>query len=537
MKKAKVTFVFICLGICLLVTSNTWAACQRVGTTCYPGSQSSLTNTQADVQDCVTNYAQAGDTVSIAAGTPTWAGPVIVANKNITIKGPDCTLNAAGQPTSCPLTITMSGNGTCTGCQWGNVAAFDFYTDSDSALTTGTSSAGTTVKKVSWRLHDLAITGNPGAVTSIINVFTYAYNPSNLGTDYPIMGWRIDHVKLDFSAYTNISRFFLIVGVTWGLVDHVNLVGSHAIYFYQMGLLNHEYYDGAGLTPQQSYWGDFAWSIPLHLGSDEALYVEDSLITETGSPQGFNDMASGASIVVRRSTIVGTPTLYSHTGEGGLLGRGGGIKYEFYNNQCDGSAGSAFYWMAFQDSGTGVIYNNKVTGYSLNKVWPSLFRATTAYNYTNFFYGNCWGPSNFNYGGGATRSYDGNLESNGWPCLDQLGRGPGVALGTAQPSVPLYVWNNGPQDACYTGSGSPACDGSANVTINAAGGTKVGTMADYIKTTAHSNGDKDYCIGTTTMPTSCGNHTNSYVAYTYPYPLQAGGGTLLAVPTNLRVTQ
>lgn len=191
----------------------------------------------------------------------------------------------------------------------------------------------------------------------------------------------------------------------------------------------------------------------------------------------------------------------------------------------------------FMENGTGVIYNNKVSGYGLNKAWLGLTRATTAFDYTGSYYGNCWGPSNSNYAGGATQSYDGNLEGNGWPCRDQIGRGSGVALGDAQPSVPLYLWNNGPQDKCYNSAASgAACDGTADIVLNAAGGTKVGTIADYIKTTAHSNGDKDYCVGTTTMPASCGNHTNTYAPYTYPHPLQAGVDTTPpAAPTGLEV--
>jgi hypothetical protein len=56
-------------------------------------------------------------------------------------------------------------------------------------------------------------------------------------------------------------------------------------------------------------------------------------------------------------------------------------------------------------------------------------------------------------------------------------------------------------------------------------------MDAYISAVPHSvsgplNGAVDYCQGTTTMPTTCGTYHNTYNGgYTYPNPLQGGGGT------------
>ncbi len=143
-----------------------------------------------------------------------------------------------------------------------------------------------------------------------------------------------------------------------------------------------------------------------------------------------------------------------------------------------------------------------------------------------------------NFGGGASASHDWNYESNGWPCLDQIGRGlingcsgANCSLTTPQDSVPFLMWNNGPQCSCsgktYPVSGidctSGSCDNSIGVVVNPAGGTMIGTMADYIKTTVHVNGDKDYCVipnGTDPNGFQCGNYTNAYMPYTYPHPLQ-----------------
>lgn len=536
--KFKSTFFLIFLFGIFGLAESSWAACQRVGTTCYPGSQASPTSSLADVQDCVSNDAQAGDTVSIPAGNPTWSGPLQLTNKNIEVKGPTCTVDRNGRPTSCPLTITLTGVGFCPGGVWGQSAGVCISTTGG---TDGTSSSGMAVKKVSWRLHDMAFTGTPpdADTYSILQMMAYQY-------DYPVMGWRIDHIKMDFPAMSHL-RFIITAGINWGLIDHVSFNGRNT-FIYQIEMLGHEYDDAvsAGVHPYQSFEGNYIWSLPLHLGSDEALYLEDSTLTNTAVSSVANDMAAGASIVMRHNIFSGPTALYSHTGEGGILGRGGARKYEFYNNQCDGN-GLGFEWIGMQEDGTGVIFNNKVTGYGLNKVWPSVFRADTYYDYTNYFYGNCWGPANFNYGGGALGSHDGNIESNGWPCLDQIGRGlingctgANCSLTAVQDSVPLYLWNNGPQDKCYDSTASGAdCDNSADLIPNEAGGTKVGTMADYIKTTPHTNGDKDYCVipkGTNPIGYQCGNHTLRYTAFEYPHPLQGGtDNTAPAPPSGLVV--
>jgi hypothetical protein len=53
-----------------------------------------------------------GDTLVIS-GNCTFSGPVTITNKNIEIKGPDCTLDANGRVSTCPTTIIVSGTGSC----------------------------------------------------------------------------------------------------------------------------------------------------------------------------------------------------------------------------------------------------------------------------------------------------------------------------------------------------------------------------------------------------------------------------------------
>ena len=182
------------------------------------------------------------------------------------------------------------------------------------------------------------------------------------------------------------------------------------------------------------------------------------------------------------------------------------------------------------ESGTGVIFNNTVTGFqSTNTVLDErrgFFEAGGAF-------GACDG----------TKAWDGNAgdpAAPGWPCLGQIGRGPGKTMsqitgGSKQVSVPLYFWNNGTQDGCSTGG---ACTNSMSATVWD-GSAKSNA---YVKATPHPNGEVDYVLnGSTSKP--------GYAAYTYPHPLQAGGvvspppppptpptSTAITPPSNLRVT-
>jgi hypothetical protein len=277
------------------------------------------------------------------------------------------------------------------------------------------------------------------------------------------------------------------------------------------------------------------------------------------------------------------------------LGRGGSRKVEIYNNKLVANTGN-FSAIVFQENGAGVIYNNTMTGWIVGTAQLQVYRTSgkflcdggsnagshcdqdadcpnstcgrSTFNYTGHEYGNCWGSGN-NCGWSGTEncwngslphgSYDGNLESTGWPCLDQIGRASGVALGTAQGTLPMYLWNNGTQDKCYKPSDTgAACDGQAgafpaqstNEQWPGPGGAN--DISLYLRgydakngvDTTHSGsspaGDRDYCVaqnisytidslGRDSMPgavwpdssgTKCGNHTFAYTPYTYPHPLQ-----------------
>jgi microcompartment protein CcmK/EutM len=454
---------------------------------------------QSDVQIAITGAAD-GDTVLIPAGSCSWTTGVSWSNQNIKVIGAgigNTVINWTGS-SGRPFSIGMT-----TG-------------------TSGTSSAGTTVKKVTWRLSSLTING----ATSGDEVISISSLNSNNST--PIMGWRVDHLSIDISSVAAHGVF--VYGITWGLIDHFTFTGgTGSIGVILYSYLNRETTNTAGAT---------SWGMALNLGSDEAVYVEDStfpFINAIVTNSAMNDMGYGAAIVVRHCTITATEFL-AHTGQGGH--RGGMRKFEVYNNTFNGTGTDGQFGyapMVLQGGdGTGVVFNNTVSGYGMNKWLLQEYR--TSVNYYGAYYGNCQGAANPDFSG--PQSYDGNIEASGWPCLDQIGRSSGVPLGTAQASVPVYFWNNGADAGCAMGG---TCDGSIAVgrggtplifTSTTNSSTSPYSLSSYISTSAHSNGDKDYCTATTTMPTSCGNHTNTYVPYTYPHPLNIPPP---APPKSLRI--
>jgi hypothetical protein len=401
---------------------------------------------QSNVQTAIST-AVGGDVVLIPAGSCTWATPVSWSNKNISVIG-------AGV-----------GNTIITGATLFSIQI--------------------TTNPASFRVSGMTLTGTtPNKVISI--------NSSNVKA--AIKGWRVDHVRFNYSSG---GLAFYITGVNWGLIDHCTFDGSgyeiSAIFAY----LNSE---GSG-TGYLS--GDYDWSLPLHLGSDEAVYFENCDINfSSGTTQVF-DLVYGGRAVLRYSTI-DYSYFITHSAR---TGDRGGLLYEVYNNTF---TGKGFFRPAQLRSGTGIIFNNTITGYGTNTFDLDNQRSSTENGcyVVNAPLNRCNGSS----------SYDGNIDSNGWPCLDQIGRAPGT-IGN-QPSEPLYTWNNGSNATCATGG---ACNNSVVADINGGCPSSAGWIKTIGNASPHSGGVLDY-VNNGSMPKP------GYKPYTYPHPLNA-----IAPPRNLRI--
>jgi hypothetical protein len=392
---------------------------------------------QANVQSAI-NAAANGDTVAIPAGSCSWSSSVSWTNKDITVQG-------AG-----------IGNTVITG--------------------SGLFSINQTKTPASWRITGMTMTG--GAPDRVIAL--HGENAS-----IAMKGWRIDHIRFNYSQ-AQVNPLIMITGVLWGLIDNCTFDGTGYEISAIFGYLNSE---GSG-TPS----GTLYWNRPVNLGTDEAVYFEDITVNFSGNGPTVFDLVYGGSAVLRHSTIKYNYFI-THSARGNDRG---GMKYEVYNNTFQGNG---FYRVAQLRSGTGVIFNNTISGYSNNNFDVDNQRSSTE--------SGCYAVSSPLGRCNGSSSYDGNVASNGWPCLDQTGRGGGAPKN--QPSVPLYTWNNGTNATCATGG---TCDNKSKVTINGA----CPSSAAWIKTTGdaspHPGGVVDYVNnGSTPKP--------GYTPYTYPHPLRS----------------
>jgi hypothetical protein len=243
--------------------------------------------------------------------------------------------------------------------------------------------------------------------------------------------------------------------------------------------------------------GGYAWLLPLNLGSDEAVYVEDNTFTmNTGCYYGIGDMYYGSRMVFRYNKVTNA-YWQNHATRG--TERGGNLKAEIYNNDFN-ATDSNWTRAIHMRSGTGVIFNNTVRG-AFSQMQVDNQRSNG--QNTSAPFGACNGGSR----------WDGNASGlSGWPCLDQIGRGPGQYPN--QPSVPLYAWNNGSSIGCSTG------------------GTCTNDRFIIGDGDAHIQSGRDFVNnGTTPKP--------AYTPYAYPHPLQNGTTatpTPPAPPTGLKAT-
>jgi hypothetical protein len=320
-----------------------------------------------------------------------------------------------------------------------------------------------------WRFSGVTIRGSaPEASTCQIGHLHVA------GTS---KAWRIDHVRIENLQTAGIR----IVGDTWGVVDHCQFEGSRK----NGVMMAHPRWGG------HSY-GDGSWAEPLYLGTERAIYIEDSVFTDLNAvPVGAVDIYEGGRIVFRRNRL----TFFSTHGTEST-GRARSLRsYEIYDNTFDAGARVDFFAAINVRGGTGVIYNNTFIGDYTSVINVTNHRDSAPYS--------PWGQCN------GSSAYDQNLAGqSGYPCIDQVGRSTGDLLSSNPPTPvrwpnqalePLYQWGN---------------------TKNGAGSQMIQSSASHIQA------NRDY-FDNQVKP--------GYTAFAYPHPLTLSGAVAPAPPKNLRV--
>lgn len=458
------------LIIFALLTASAFAAC----TGSNPNWSATLD--LASVQVCVNNAAT-GSTITVASGSVTWASSLNISGKRLTIVGAG--IGSSNVTSGTPLNISA------TATNFVDVSGFTFSGGNNS---NGAIQVDGTMFDVAFRLHHLRL-----VTTSNRGIF-------------------INHV--------------------FGLIDHVTIDQT-----------------GSGcqsLTFQGSNDGQqemtTPWTHALSLGTNQAVYVEDSTVNFTCGNDSLIDSYGGARWVFRHNVAnINTGGEGFGGGHGTDSGDrwGGPISFEVYANTIN-NTGPGTQRAGTVRGGTGVWFNNTYTG-SIGGLTLMLYRAcTTLVAGTHWSQCNGTGyrvrsgaPSNFwdtttnaksgsNCGsdgsgsncafcsgnkeircsadatctaasaGTCTSNFDG-AGSGGYPCRNQPGIAPGQVVD------PIYVWLNGSHTAGTYNGGTDDC------------GPPGGLDSVYMVS------GRDYVNnGSTAKP--------GYTSFTYPHPLQGGGG-------------
>lgn len=233
-------------------------------------------------------------------------------------------------------------------------------------------------------------------------------------------GFRIDHCKIELTKWgTGIASYGVSGAIGSGVVDNNTIINASIKSCGSMSLLSEQAYQNV------------LWARDLNFGSGEAVYIEDNTFTSGTGKTNATDSNYGGATVFRYNTVSG---LYLEAHSAG--DQRGPRKWEYYGNSLTGE-GTGGQPPFFVRGGTGFIFYNYAPGSWAGGDYVNLdnvrcYMATGAM-------GKCDGSNDGVDGSGA----------NGYPCRDQIGRGPdspqwvnSPPAAYTQAAVPAYIWNN-----------------------------------------------------------------------------------------------
>jgi hypothetical protein len=232
------------------------------------------------------------------------------------------------------------------------------------------------------------------------------------------------------------------------------------------GLIDHNTFTGGAASEMIHNLGVGAsgWTDSLTPGSATMLFVEDNTFTyaASGNPAYFWGSSAIQSYYGARTVVRHNTLNMCQVDQHGTAGMVGARWWEIYENTFNVVAnGNQSNYMALR-AGSGVIFNNHKTGSA-------------------------------NQGAGTVELVE---EDSGYPALYQIGRGINQQLS------PTYVWGN--DSSLAVGSGS------SNVVLG---------RDFYVSATQPASMLRQQ------SSTDSSSTTYSYTPYTYPHPLQSGGGS------------
>lgn len=445
-----------------------------------------------------------GDTINLPDCTTTWDTSLsIPSTKGITLRGlHDCTLGTVKSrtniPTSCGTNITF---GTCT--DTGNLL-----------LSLADGNAIARIAHIRFELGS-AGTCSGGSFFPKDNSKFWIFGGVSAAA------FRIDHLMLT----TCKGRCFQ----TWGngtadlrgVFDHIYIDASG-------GTAGHPF-DFNGQNGQAN--GPFARSPSF--GSDDYVFVEDSVLDLVDIQDGCWDAYGGARFVVRNTTCINSLPGWHGADSGGLRGI---HSFEMYRNNFT-IEGSNVFTAYNTRSGTGLMWSNAWSSGYNEQGRMTIYRVTIPESPSTQY--DPWDMCT-----DGTHAWDGNTSPVGYPCLDQFGWFFDENNTGTRTLTPIYLWLNTQGGSAlgnpvtsdtyvtinrefYTTNGASCTSGGA-CTAGIGTGTSLPTTCTigvgYWKTD-EGNWDSVQvgADGVLYKCTSANTWTLYYTPYTYPHPLQGLG--------------
>lgn len=268
------------------------------------------------------------------------------------------------------------------------------------------------------RISGFTVAADAGKVVAVLSLG----NPTNV--------FRIDNIVI-----TNLSKAGVqLVGWNIGVIDHCK--------FYARRLSNPT---GVRIFGE----GAYSWDVrPPSWGDINKVYVEDCAFSWDVNANGAVDSYNAARWAFRHNMVTNVNVGNHGTDSSGSLRST--HSFEVYNNHFANTTTRTMLFFAFR-GGTGVIYNNSLTG---QFIYPTIGLFNYRASGTNIYKGvipccEPFGPIN------GRNPFDGNIDEFGWPPFDSIGRTSptiyvtnklatnGLATAyTIQGSQPLYQWDN-----------------------------------------------------------------------------------------------
>ncbi len=236
-------------------------------------------------------------------------------------------------------------------------------------------------------------------------------------------GWRVDHCKFYRASSFGVGVY--VRGVRSSAAHPTGLVDNCSFYNARVLIL------GTAAMLHENDWQHVLWTTSLDLGTNNSVvYVEDCDF-EFDVFGNVIDTNYGGAYVFRFNHISGV-YIECHSVQGNNRAT---RRWEIYGNTIDNPGRSIYYPYRLR-GGTGVVFSNTIVG-----TWTNYGIALdNVRSYADVGDGGlCDGDS----------TWDGNADATGYPCRDQIGRGPDDPQwdhsppgAYTQPLVPAYAWEN-----------------------------------------------------------------------------------------------